>query len=246
MLELPLENSSVMGNPIGLVLTLVMFSLVPFLLLAVTSFVKLHVVFAVLKNAIGAGQIPSAALVTLLSLILTAQIMSPVASEVISVADVPLRTVLEKEKLSSVEDLTAIAAEFRPVLVPVENFLKRHSAMREREFFAELALRQNKSEHRAKEVVCTEPQSSSCSISGESLFTLSSAFIISELKEAFAIGFTIFLPFLVVDVIIAHLLVGLGMMMVNPVSISLPFKLLLFVMCDGWYLLCKGLIGGYL
>jgi type III secretion protein R len=113
---------------------------------------------------------------------------------------------------------------------PLQDFLRTHSHPRERQFFARSRQSAEQADAQRK----------------EDLFSLIPAFLISELQEAFTIGFLLFLPFLVIDLVVANILIGLGMSMMSPVTISLPIKLLLFVLCDGWFLLSKGLVLGYL
>ncbi|MBI4124319.1 MAG: EscR/YscR/HrcR family type III secretion system export apparatus protein, partial [Deltaproteobacteria bacterium] len=116
---------------------------------------------------------------------------------------------------------------------PVRDFLLRHTHAAEQELFYNLAVEMRRSEE-AKAAV------------GEKDFlNVIPAFVISELTEAFQIGFVIFLPFLIIDLVIANILLSLGMFQISPVTLSLPFKLLLFVMVDGWHLIVKGLIQGY-
>jgi type III secretion protein R len=115
---------------------------------------------------------------------------------------------------------------------PLKAFLVKHGHEEDRALFLDLA-RQLRGEARADEVAA------------EDLVVTVPAFMISELKEAFQIGFLVFLPFLVLDMVIANLLLALGMQSLSPTSVSLPFKLLLFVMVDGWQLLAQGLVLGY-
>jgi type III secretion protein R len=202
-------DSAMEANPLTYTLLLLLIALVPFILLSVTSFVKLSVVFAILRNALGGGQIPSTAVGTLLSLVLSFQIMAPVFADAFAQVDMQ----------KSLQSWDLLAGDLVEASVVFQEFLKRHSGERELEFFS--------------------------SISKESPFSIVPAFIISELKEAFAIGFAIYLPFLIIDLVIANLLVGMGMMMVSPVTLSVPCKIALFVICDGWFALCSGLVLGY-
>lgn len=244
-------------HPVTFSLLLLAAGLVPFALLCSTSFVKLSVVFTILRNAVGAGQFPSAAVSSTLALVLTLHIMMPVgeavwkegtaAWEVSAVKNAKGRTSARAGTAGlSVERLQAV---FNAGSAPVKQFLTKHSRVEERAFFAELAKRQrqgNSAKVEAEDVKCRDDEKGRvCEIAGEDLFTLAPSFLISELKQAFAIGFTIFLPFLVIDLIVANVLAGLGMMMVSPTTIALPFKLLLFVLADGWFLLCRSLVLGY-
>jgi type III secretion protein R len=116
---------------------------------------------------------------------------------------------------------------------PVREFLARHAHARERGLFHQMALRMGPP--RWKETM-----------KDDDLLVLIPAFTVSELKEAFMIGFLIFLPFLVIDMVVSNILLAMGMHMLSPVTISMPFKLLLFVLIDGWGLLVRGLLQGYL
>jgi type III secretion protein R len=250
--------AEVSGSPLLLVLGMLALSLAPLALLGCTCFLKLSVVFSILRSALGAGQLPSAALTTFLSLCLTIFIMSPVAEETVQL--IGQENVSQPgDKISSWQALFQSA--FR-VSRPLDAFLRKHSELKERVFFLQMSRSiSDKSRLKDSELnfvsgslaeirsaikdSCRGVSAAECLLPGESLKTLIPAFALSELKEAFAIGFTLFLPFLVIDLVVANMLVGLGMMMVSPTTVSLPFKLLLFFLCDGWYLLCQSLIQGY-
>lgn len=242
LLQLLQSATSNPDNPLLLVLGLGSLSLLPVILMSTTSFVKISVVLSIFRNALGAGQLPSTAISGLLSLALSLHIMAPVFSSMIESGNLALEK-LPKDSSASFQELLELPpTELAPILgsifSPLQDFLKKHAFPREREFFATL------------HTTSTEEESDcgageACWEKEEGVFTLLPAFILSELQSAFAIGFSIFLPFLVIDLVIANLLVGMGMVMVSPVTISLPFKLLLFVSCDGWFLLCQGLIASY-
>ncbi|MCC6221254.1 MAG: hypothetical protein IT291_08460 [Deltaproteobacteria bacterium] len=257
--------------PVLMLVVFVGMAIVPFLLLSCTSYLKLSVVFAILRNALGAQQVPSGVVVSILSLVLTVHIMSPVAMEVskaledsaaqlgISTAGKaetkeakPIGELLNALKANDIIALAKAASE------PVSKFLRQNSGVRERMFFSSLSSRSGKTTSlvNSKDAINVDTNcaptggdeanaAEKCAVNEETFLNLVSSFVISELQEAFAIGFAIVLPFLIVDIVIANLLIGLGMMMVSPVTISFPFKVILFVLCDGWYLLCKGLILGY-
>ena len=209
-------------------------SMLPFIVLAFTSFIKLSVVFGILKSALGAGNIPSSSVIALLSLMLSLHIMAP------TFANLSLEQGLlakENGKLDLESETESIMELVHSVKDPLSEFLRNHSRLKEREFFLEYS--------GVPLSASCEEGSSDCELKGESLFTLIPAFVLSELREAFAIGFLVFLPFLIVDLVVANILVGMGMMMVSPAAISLPFKILLFVVCDGWFLLSRSLVLGY-
>jgi len=115
---------------------------------------------------------------------------------------------------------------------PMKKFLTRHSHLKDRAMFFSMAKRLRQPEDRQ-------------GVGPEDFSVIIPSFVISELKEAFQIGFIIFVPFLVIDMVVANILMALGMQMLSPTTISLPFKLLLFVIIDGWYLITKGLVIGY-
>ncbi|MBI4223719.1 MAG: type III secretion system export apparatus subunit SctR [Deltaproteobacteria bacterium] len=220
------------SRPLILLLVLAALALVPFVIMMATSFVKLAVVLALIRNALGTQQVPPNVVVTGLALILTVYIMAPVGIEVYEVAKTTINQGTNQPLLSqaSVELLAKASKEGKE---PVRDFLLRHAHASEQELFYNLAVEMRRSEE-AKAAV------------GEKDFlNVIPAFVISELTEAFQIGFVIFLPFLIIDLVIANILLSLGMFQISPVTLSLPFKLLLFVMVDGWHLIVKGLIQGY-
>ena len=245
-------------NPLYYALIMMGMALLPFALLSFTSFIKISVVLSILRNALGAGQLPSASISSLIALVLSIHVMTPLVQELV------LEIQAKPEALAKLSaDIRQVKVLYEAGVNPLLSFLRKHSRKEERNFFAKLSVIQNNFKNGSKgdidrrlilkELYLKQPcrqldggKNQECAIPGENILTLIPAFVLSELREAFAIGFTIFLPFLVIDLVVANLLVGLGMMMVSPVSISLPFKILLFVACDGWYLLCRSLVLGYL
>lgn len=218
-------------QPVVMIVLLAALSLLPFILVMLTSFVKIAVVLAIVRNALGAGNIPPTMVVTGLSLILTIFVMAPVGSAVYE----KIEPVLEQAKgtsLTSGESVTAMVEAGRQAREPVREFLVKHAHARDRAMFTDLAKRMRKPADRAD-------------IKNTDLLVLAPAFVTSELKEAFAIGFLLFIPFLIIDMVVANVLLSLGMHMLSPTTVSLPFKLLLFVMVDGWQLLTQGLVLGY-
>lgn len=222
------------ANPLVVTGFFILLAAVPLAALGLTSFLKLSVVFGVLRSAIGAGQIPSVAITSLLSLALSAHIMTPVAMEIYAAAR-PYLSASSGAKDRTDPEYWLQAASV--LSAPLKRFLAKHSRPEEISFFFGVEQRNSPT-----------PQSvPNASASSEVSFgVLVPSFVLSELREAFAIGFSLFLPFLVVDLVVASVLSGLGMMMVSPATISLPLKLLLFVGCDGWFLLSRSLVTGYL
>lgn len=203
------------SSPLTYGLILLLLSVIPLILLSLTSFIKFSVVFSILRSALGGGQLPSAAITSLVALILSSYVMLPVFSEI---------SVNLQNSKNRKTDLNSVFLLLKDSSSPLQRFLEKHTGQKERDFFKSL-LPENQNEN---------------------LATIASAFVVSELKESFVVGFAIYLPFLIIDLVVANILVGMGMMMVSPITISVPAKIALFVLCDGWYLLCKGLVLSYL
>ncbi len=218
------------SNPIVLVGAIVMIALAPFALIMMSSFVKIVVVLSIARNALGIQQIPPNQVITGIALILTAFIMSPVLAQMHVAALVSLNDPA-KARQPRMLQLIEAAAEARE---PLRRFLQRNTKEADQILFHDLA-RQIAARNGADPEV----------ISNDEYRVLVPAFMTSQLAQAFQIGFLILLPFLVVDMVVANILQAMGMVMLSPVTISLPFKLLLFVSIDGWLLLVKGLVLGY-
>jgi type III secretion protein R len=220
------------ANPLTTVLTLSLLSLLPFLLMMSTSFVKFSVVFSILRSALGLQQVPPPAVTTGLALVLTAYVMAPVGSQAYQSIEPLLRQSSGQDVVSAGGAQLVLEAASR-VREPLRAFLAKHAHPKERRAFHQMALRMG-------------PPSWKGSLQDTDLLVLLPAFTVSELTEAFMIGFLIFLPFLVIDMVVSNILLAMGMHMLSPVTISMPFKLLLFVLIDGWDLLVRGLVQGYL
>lgn len=218
-------------QPVVMIVLLAALSLLPFILVMLTSFVKIAVVLAIVRNALGAGNIPPTMVVTGLALVLTIFVMAPVGSEVYAKIE-PVLDDTKGSSLTSSESVSAMIQAGKEAREPVRGFLVKHAHSRDRAMFTDLAKRMRKPADRD-------------SIANTDILVLAPAFVTSELKEAFAIGFLIFVPFLIIDLVVANVLLSLGMHMMSPSTVSLPFKLLLFVMVDGWQLVTQGLALGY-
>jgi len=219
------------SKPLVLLVVLAALAMAPFMVMMVTSFVKIAVVMALVRNALGTQQVPPNLIVTGLAVILTIYIMVPVGYDVYRVAGATINQGTNQPLLSqaSVKLLATAVDEGKE---PVRAFLMKHVHAKERTLFYNLSLKLRSEEDRAD-------------ISDNDFVNLIPAFVVSELAEAFQIGFIIFLPFLIIDLVIANILLSLGMFQISPITISLPFKLLLFVLVDGWHMIAKGLILGY-
>jgi flagellar biosynthetic protein FliP len=201
-------------NSIQLIISLALISLIPFFLVSVTSFLRIIIVFALARTAIGTQQVPPNSVIVGLALFLTIFIMSPVWKEVNENAVIPYN----EGKISQMK-------AFETGMQPLQRFMIRQTREKDLALFVEFA--KIKPPKTADEVP---------------LYVLIPSFMISELKTAFQIGFLLFIPFIMIDLTVANILLSLGMFMLSPVMVSLPFKILLFVLVDGWNLITRGLL----
>lgn len=225
-------GSGLAGRPLVFILVMAALSLVPFALLMTTSFVKIHVVLSILRSAIGTPQVPPTQVITGLALILTAYVMAPTADRMYEAVK-PVLSLGAGADVVSVETAEALIQAGDRAKEPLRAFLVKHADRRDRATFHTLALRMRTPAERS-------------AVSDADLLVVVPAFVTSELRRAFEIGFLLFLPFLVLDLVISNLLLALGMHMLTPTTVSLPFKLLLFVLADGWHLVARGLVESYL
>jgi type III secretion protein R len=180
-------------------------------------------VLQIVRSAIGAQGVPSSTVVLALSAALTLIAMAPVGSLVAE----RLQPLLLR---STADPAELVAGAIEAVREPLRGFLANNASAKEKARFLRLARKKHPPD---------------AEVSETDLMVAVPAFLVTELLEAFALGFAIFLPFLVIDLVVANVLLGLGMQMMNPTQISLPFKLLLFVAADGWGLLAEALVSGY-
>jgi len=219
------------GQPLLELGLLAALSLLPFAFLTCTSFAKMSVVFSILRNALGTGQAPSGTVIAALSALLTLYVMAPVGEQMRAAAAPQVLAIDFARPLdAAAADQLFVAVE--SASAPLASFLERHAGRRERVLFLDLARRARPADQRA-------------SIGERDVLVVMPAFLVTELSEALMIGFLVFVPFLVVDMVVANLLLALGMHMLSPTTVSLPFKLLLFVSVDGFYLLSRALVLGY-
>jgi type III secretion protein R len=220
------------SRPLAATFAVAALSLLPFVVLLMTSFVRIAVVLSILRSAIGIPQVPPSQVITGLALLLTIYVMAPTGERMYRVvAPLAARSTPSGELLSA-ESLGTLAVAVDRAKEPLREFLLRHGAPRERALFFGLALKARRAEERA-------------GVSDRDFLVIVPAFLVSELRRAFAIGFLLFVPFLVVDMVVANVLLALGMHMLSPTTVSLPFKLLLFVLADGWQLVIRGLVESY-
>lgn len=226
-----LGNDSISNRPLILMTAMGGLALVPFVGMMVTSFVKIAVVLSITRQAIGTQQAPPTTVVTGMAIILTVYVMQPVGLQIYNRVDklIEIRRggdLLEKENVDLIVEALKLAKE------PIKAFLMKNSSEKDRQMFYRVAYRMRAAEDRD-------------TLAADDLVIIVPAFVISELTKAFQIGFIIFVPFLVIDMVVSNILMALGMQMLSPTTISLPFKILLFVLVDGWYLITRGLVLGY-
>lgn len=214
--QLLLEQES-LAPALKVMLLLGAASVLPAILLSVTSFVRIIVVLSLLRQGLGAAQTPPTQIIVGLSLFLTAFTMGPVFDEVKNLAIEPLQR----------EEITEMQA-FEQAIIPVERFMLRQTREKDLAMFYEFT----------GEALPEEPDDVPMRLAMP-------AFILSELTTAFQMGVIVVLPFLVVDLAVASLLMSMGMMMVPPTMMSLPIKLLLFVLVDGWTLVAGSLLRSF-
>lgn len=202
---------------VQILLLLTVLSLAPAILIMMTSFTRLAVVFSFLRHAMGTQQMPPNQIIIALALFLTLFVMAPVWKQINEQAVQPYLA----EKISQEEALGK-------AMEPLRQFMFRQTRQKDLALFVNLS--HSERPHNSSEVPSA---------------VLIPAFCISELKTAFQIGFILYVPFLIVDMVVASVLLSMGMMMLPPIMVSLPFKLLLFVLVDGWYLVVGSLVQSF-
>ena len=211
-------------SPVTLIFLMVSVGIAPFALMMVTSYVKIVVVVSLVRNALGVQQVPPSTVLNGLAIVLSLFIMAP--------------TVMQTTELIGAQELPENPTPTQLIKIvknssgPLVSFLETNSEKRIKTLFERTARR-------------VWPKSQQHKIDENNLMILIPSFTISELTKAFQIGFLLYLPFVAIDLIISNILLAMGMMMVSPMTISLPFKLLLFVTLDGWLKISQGLMLSY-
>ena len=205
------------STSVKLVLLLTVLSLAPSILILMTSFTRIVIVLSFTRTALATQQMPPNQVIIGLALFLTFIIMAPTFSEVNETALQPL-----------FDEEIGLEEAYERAALPFKEFMAQHTRQKDLELF----INYNKAEAPA-------------SVEDIPLTMLVPAFALSEIKTAFQMGFMIFIPFLVIDMVVASVLMSMGMMMLPPVMISLPFKILLFILVDGWYLVMKSLLQSF-
>ena len=204
-------------NPVIQMLVVISaFSLLPFVFSCMTCFLRFVIVFSMLKTALGTQQVPPAIVIIGLSMILTFYTMGSVFQQMYDIGSVPYK--------KNGDMIVAISEGSKPL----KEFMMKQTRQNDLEFFVSLSQK--------------EPPKSPDELT---IWQVAPAYITSELKTAFEIGVIVFVPFIVLDLVVANILLALGMFMLSPTIISLPFKLLIFIAVDGWALIVQGLVNSY-
>lgn len=211
------EDFALSGQIVQILLLMTVLSLAPAILVVVTSFTRIIIVFSLLRSAMGTQQTPPNVVLISLALFMTAFIMAPTIEEAYEQGVSPL-----------MDEIITEDEAYERITTPFHTFMMSQVREKDLQLFVDL------SRSEIPEQQADTP-----------IQVLIPAFIISELRRAFEIGFLIFIPFIIIDMIVASILMSMGMMMLPPVLISLPFKLIFFVMVDGWHLLVGSLIQSF-
>ncbi len=204
-------------NSLNVLIILTLLTIAPSLIFMMTSFLRLIIVFSFMRQAMGTQQMPPSSILIGLALILTFFIMEPVAKECYEVGAKPY-----------IEEKIDYKEAFTRGVQPLKNFMLRNTREKDLALFFRIRKLENPKNFEDVPLTVAMP-----------------AFMISELKTAFEIGFLLYLPFLIIDMVVSSVLMSMGMMMLPPVMISLPFKLLIFVLVDGWNLLVGNLVESF-
>jgi type III secretion protein R len=212
-------------DPVSLGITLLMLAVLPFAAMIVTSYTKVVVVLGLLRNALGVQQVPPNMVLNGIAIIISVYVMSPVVME----ASDRLQMLPPAAQSSSTQQLLAAAGAARE---PFRAFLAKHAAAEEKAFFL-------------KSATALWPPERAQTLQSDDLIVLAPAFLLTELAAAFRIGFLLYLAFIIVELVIANILLAMGLSQVSPTNVAIPFKLLLFVMLDGWSQVMHGLVMTY-
>jgi len=209
--------------------TLSLFSLLPFIIMILTSFLKIVIVLSMLRSALGVQQAPPNQIVNGVAFMLSLFVMYPTAIKMYEAASKTIVETRAPDSLISPESSTYILAIAQEAAEPMRDFLKKNSAVAHQALFYRMAYK-------------VSPENYRPTLKPDDIIVLVPAYITSQLKDAFEISVLIYIPFFVIDLVTSNILLAMGMMMLSPVTISMPLKLFLLVMLDGWTLLIQGLV----
>ncbi len=214
------------ARPLPLVVALAIVSILPFAFMTLTAFVKISTVLQIVRGAIGAQGVPSSTVVMALAGALTLLAMAPVGTRIAARAMPLFEGAGARDTSALVSGLVDATRD------PMRRFLSANASPREKERFYDTAR-------------AARPEDERGEVGRDDFTVLVPAFVVTSLAQAFGLGFALYLPLLVVDLVVANVLLALGMQMLSPTQVSLPFKLLLFVAVDGWGLLAQSLVTGW-
>jgi len=212
------ESGSITGRVVQMILLLTVLSLAPSILVMMTSFTRIVIVFSLLRTAMGTQQSPPNMVIVSLALFLTGYIMTPTLTQVWELGVQPLMN----EEIEEVE-------AYNRAIVPLRGFMLSQVRAKDLALFVDLS---------GGDVETSTPEN-------VAITALIPAFMISEIRRAFEIGFLLYIPFIVIDMVVASILMSMGMMMLPPVMIAMPFKLIFFVLVDGWNLVAGSLVQSF-
>jgi type III secretion protein R len=210
----------------GLLIAVVAISLIPFVAMVATSYAKIVVVLGLLRNALGVQQVPPNMVLNGIAILVTAYVMAPIGMQA-------MQTMQHSPRAAGGSDTSSIMlSAFDAGKEPFRAFLKKHAHEREKRFFV-------------KSAAAVWPKEMAAQLREDDLIVLAPAFTLTEMADAFKIGFLLYIAFIVVDLVIANVLMAMGLNQVQPTNVAIPFKLLLFVAMDGWSTLVHGLVMTY-
>ena len=213
-------------------IVLSLFSLLPFIVMILTSFLKIVIVLSLLRSALGVQQAPPNQIINGVAFMLSLFVMYPTAIKMYDAASKTIHETRAPDSIISPESSTYIIAVAQEAGEPMREFLKKNSIIPHQALFYRMAYKVMPEEYRAN-------------LKPDDIIVLIPAYITSQLKDAFEIGVLIYIPFFVIDLVTSNILLAMGMMMLSPVTISMPLKLFLLVMLDGWTLLIQGLVATF-
>ncbi|MDH6146205.1 MULTISPECIES: type III secretion system export apparatus subunit SctR [Paraburkholderia] len=209
----------------GLLLAVVAISLIPFVAMVATSYAKIVVVLGLLRNALGVQQVPPNMVLNGIAVLVTAYVMAPLGMQA-------MQAMQNNRAAPGTDTSTLVLNVFDAGKEPFRAFLKKHAHEREKRFFVRSA-------------AAVWPREMAAKVREDDLIVLAPAFTLTEMADAFKIGFLLYIAFVVVDLVIANVLMAMGLNQVQPTNVAIPFKLLLFVAMNGWSTLIHGLVLTY-
>ncbi|GAB7524093.1 type III secretion system export apparatus subunit SctR [Paraburkholderia sp. 2C] len=209
----------------GLLIAVVAISLIPFIAMVATSYAKIVVVLGLLRNALGVQQVPPNMVLNGIAVLVTAYVMAPIGMQA-------MQNMQSMHRAPGADASAVVLDVFDAGKEPFRAFLKKHAHEREKRFFVRSA-------------AAIWPKDMAAKVHDDDLIVLAPAFTLTEMADAFKIGFLLYIAFVVVDLVIANVLMAMGLNQVQPTNVAIPFKLLLFVVMNGWSTLVHGLVMTY-